>query len=80
MVKLGANNEDCQFKLKLGNLKFTNVPHRFQSSCVVQTGLPDFHLMNLTVMRKGFKKYQPKTISYRSHKKFSNEKHRETFN
>ena len=41
-------------------------------------GLSDFHLMTLTVMRKSFKKYQPKTVNYRSYKNFSNEKYRET--
>ena len=34
--------------------------------------------MTLTVMRKSFKKYQPKIINYRSYKNFSNEKYRET--
>ena len=33
--------------------------------------------MTLNVMRKSFKKYQPKTINYRSYKIFSNEKYRE---
>ena len=59
------------------DLILTNVPHSFQSTCVVETGLSDFHLITLTVMRKSFKKYQPKTISYRSYKNFSNEKYRE---
>ena len=44
------------------DLILTNVPRNFQSTCVVETGLSDFHLMILTVMRKSFKKYQPKTI------------------
>ena len=34
--------------------------------------------MTLTVMRKCFQKYQPKIINYKSNKKFSNEKYRET--
>ena len=58
------------------DLILTNEPRRFQITCVVETGLSDFHLM--TVMRKSFKKYQPKTINYRSYKNFSNEKYRET--
>ena len=45
------------------DLILTNVPRSFQSTCVVETGLSDFHLMTLTVMRKSFKKYQPKTIN-----------------
>ena len=60
------------------DLILTNVPRSFQSTCVVETGLSDFHLMTLTVMRKSFKKYQPKIINYRSYKNFSNEKYRET--
>ena len=61
------------------DLILTNVPRSFQSTCVVETGRPsDFHLMTLTVMTESFKKYQPKTINYRSYKNFSNEKYRET--
>ena len=59
------------------DLILTNVPRSFQRTCVVETGLFGFHLMTLTVMRKSFKKYQPKTINYRSYKIFSNEKYRE---
>ena len=50
------------------DLILTNVPRSFQSTCVVETGLSNFHLMTLTVMRKRFKKYQPKIINYRSEK------------
>ena len=60
------------------DLILTNVPRSFQSTCVVETGLYDFRLMALTVMRKIFKKYQSKIINYRSYKNFSNEKYRET--
>ena len=60
------------------DLILTNVPRSFQSICVGETGLSDFHLMTLTVMGKSFKKYQPKIINYRSYKNFSNEKCRET--
>ena len=60
------------------NLIPTNVPRSFQSTFLVETGQSDFHLMTLAVMRKSFKKYQPKTINYRSYKNFSNEKYRET--
>ena len=59
-------------------LILTNVPCSFQSICVVETGLSDFHLMTLTVMRKSVKKYQPKRINYGSCKNFSNDKYRET--
>ena len=33
----------------------TNVPRTLQSTCVIDTGLSDFHLMTLTIMRKTFK-------------------------
>ena len=61
------------------DLILTNVPRTFQSTCVVETGLSDFHLITLTGMRKSFKKYQPKTRNYRSYKNIFNEKYRETF-
>ena len=31
-----------------------NVPPKFQSTCVIETGLSDFHLMTLTIIRKTF--------------------------
>ena len=53
-------------------LILTNVPRSFQNTCVLETGLPDFHLMALTVLRKRFKKFKPGVIHYRSYKHFSN--------
>ena len=41
------------------DLILTNVPRSFQSTSVIETGLSDFHLMTLTVMKKSFKKFQP---------------------
>ena len=38
------------------DLILTNVLRMFQSTCVIETGLSDFHLMTVTVMRKTFKK------------------------
>ena len=63
---------------KCFDLIFTNVPRSFQTSCVIETGLLDFHLMTLTVMRKTFKKLKPGVIYYRSYKHFSNEVFRES--
>ena len=37
------------------DLILTNAPQKFQSICVLKTGLSDFHLMTVTVMRKIFK-------------------------
>ena len=39
------------------DLMLTNIPHMFQSTCVIETGLSDFHLMTVTVLRKTFKKF-----------------------
>ena len=55
------------------DLTLTNVPCSFQSTCIIETGLSDFHLMTLTVMKKSFKKFQPRIINYRSYKHFSND-------
>ena len=56
------------------HLLLTNAPQSFQSRCVLETGLSDFHLMTLTVMRNSFKKLQPRIIKYRSYKNLSNKK------
>ena len=55
------------------DLILTNVLRMFQSTCVLETGLSDFHLMTVTVMRKTFKKMRPRVINYRSYRDFSNE-------
>ena len=45
-----SNNPACM------DLILTNVPRRFQSTCIVEIGLSGSYLMMLTVMRKRFKK------------------------
>ena len=60
------------------DLILTNVPRSFQITCVIETGLFDFHMMTLTVMRKGLKKFQPRIINHRSYRHFSNEAYRES--
>ena len=60
------------------DLILTNAPQKFQSTCVLETGLSDFHLITMTVMGKIFKKLKPSTIYYRSHKHFLNEAYRES--
>ena len=59
------------------DLILSNTPRSFQSTCVIETGLSDFHLMTLTVMKKSFRKFHPRLINYRSYKDFSNEAFRE---
>ena len=52
---------------------FTNKVRHFQRSCVVETGLSDFHKMTITVLKVQFRKLDPKVVSYRNYKKFSND-------
>ena len=55
------------------DLILTNSPGSFQNSCVVETGLPDFHKMVVTVIKTSYQKSQPKIIPYRHYKNFSND-------
>ena len=55
------------------DLMLTNVPRSFQSTCVIETGLPDFHLITLIVIKKSLKKIQPRIINYSSYKHLSND-------
>ena len=59
------------------DLILSNTLRSFQSTCVIETGLYDFHLITLTVMKKSFRKLHPRLTNYRSHKNFSNEAFRE---
>ena len=54
------------------DLILTNVPRIFQYTCVLETGLSDFHLMTVTVMKKTFEKMHPRVINYRSYRDLSN--------
>ena len=46
------------------DLVLTNVPRSFQTISVIETGLSDFQLITLPVMRKSFKKLKPRVINY----------------
>ena len=59
------------------DLILSNTPRSFQSTCVIEAALSDFHLMTLTVMKKSFRKLHPRLTNYRSYKNFSNEAFRE---
>ena len=59
------------------DLTLTNWPRSFQNSCVIKTGLSDFHKLVVTVMKTTYKKLQPKIIAYRSYKYFNNDRFRE---
>ena len=52
------------------------MPRSFQGTCVIETGLSDFHLMTLNAFRKNFKKIRLRIINYRSYNNFSNEYYR----
>ena len=60
------------------DLILTNSAYSFQSLCVIETGLSDFHKMTVAVMKESFqKKMKPKIITYRNYKLFSNELYKE---
>ena len=42
------------------DLILSNTPGSFKSTCLIETGLSDIHLTTLTVMKKSFRKLQPK--------------------
>ena len=50
----------------------TNKPQCFKHSCVIETGLSDFHRMTITVMKATFEKLQPRVVNYRDYKYFEN--------
>ena len=47
-VKKNASNPTCI------DLILTNILRRFKNTWVIETGPSDFHVMTLTVVRKGF--------------------------
>ena len=55
------------------DLMLTNCPRSYQHSCAIETGLSDFHKMTVTVLKTFFKKEEPKVITYRNYKNFSND-------
>ena len=46
-------------------LILTNRPKSFQSTCVIETGLSDFHRMTVSVLKMHFRNLPPRIISYR---------------
>ena len=55
----------------------TNCPRSFQNSCIIETGLSDFHKLVVRVMKTTYKKSQPKIITYRNYKYLNNDGFRE---
>ena len=60
------------------DLMLTNEQERFLKAKTVETGLPDFHKMVLSVFKTYFKRQKPKIVTYRDYKSFDNEKFRES--
>ena len=54
----------------------TNRHHSFQNSCVIETGLSDFHRVTVTVLRSFLENAEPKVIFYRDYKNFTNDNYR----
>ena len=52
----------------------TNKPRSFQTKCVIETGLSDFHKMTISVLKMHFRKLPPKVMNYRDFKKFAIER------
>ena len=55
------------------DLILTNHPLSFQNSCVLETGLSDFHKMTVTIMKASFQRLQPRIINYRDYRRFQND-------
>ena len=56
------------------DLTLTNKPRSFHHSCVIETGLSDFHKMTVTVMKTFFEKLQQRVVNYRDYKYFENDR------
>ena len=56
------------------DLILTNKPRSFQSTCVIERGLFDFHRMTVSVLKSHFRKLPPKIVTYRDFKRFENER------
>ena len=61
------NNPSCI------DLILTNKPLSFRNTTLIETGLPDFHKLTLTVMKCSFQKQLPKVIYSRNYKYFDND-------
>ena len=60
------------------DLTLKNSPRIFQGSCVMETGLSDFHRMTVTIMTAIFPRLPPKIRTSRNYNKFYNLNFRET--
>ena len=52
-------------------------PRSFKHTCIIETGLYDFHRTTVTVMKATFQELQPRVVNYRDYEykyKYLNEK------
>ena len=54
------------------DLILTNRPKSFQSTCVIEAGLSDFHRMTVSVLKMYFRKLPPNVITYRNFSNYDN--------
>ena len=59
-----------QLKPSCIDLMIRNRPKSFQNFVAVKTGLSDFHIMTLTVMKVFYKKQKTNIVTYRNYKRF----------
>ena len=57
------------------DLMLTNSYRSFHNSCVIETGLSDFHKMTVTVIKSYFHKKESKIMKYRDYSNFFNEEY-----
>ena len=62
------------------DLFLTNCSRSFQDTQVIETGLSDFHKMNITVLKMFFSKQKHETVFFRNYKKFDTSAFREALN
>ena len=62
------------------DLFLTNCSRSFQDTQEIETGLSDFHKMNITVLKMFFSKQKHETVFFRNYKKFDNSAFREVLN
>ena len=73
-MKSTRNEISTHRKFQPTHLILTNKPRSFQSTCVIETGLSDFHRVTVSVLKMHFRKLPPKIISYRDYESFENER------
>ena len=54
------------------DLILTNKPKSFQTICVIETGLSDFHGLTVSVLKMHYRKLPPRIISYRGFSNYHN--------